>query len=78
MAVGSDGKLTTEALKGLSEWDRAILYRSYYLRRTTTQIAEEFSTDDELVKQHLHRALHALRAAVQHRHDIPRRRLRVV
>jgi RNA polymerase sigma-70 factor (ECF subfamily) len=78
MALGSDGKLTTEALKGLSEWDRAILYRSYYLRRTTTQIADEFRTDDDIVKQDLHRALHALRATLQQRDDIPRRRLRVV
>jgi RNA polymerase sigma-70 factor (ECF subfamily) len=78
MAVGPDGKLATEALRALSEWDRALLYRSYYLRRTTTQIAEEFRTDDELVKQHLHRALHALRTALQQRDDIPRRRLRVV
>jgi DNA-directed RNA polymerase specialized sigma24 family protein len=55
-----------------------VIYRSYYLRQTTTQIAAEFSTDDELVKHDLHRALHTLRATLQKRDDMTRRRLRVV
>jgi RNA polymerase sigma-70 factor, ECF subfamily len=76
--VGSDGNLVRDAVARLSDWDRAVIYRSYYLGRTTTQIAAEFRTDDELVKHDLHRALHALRTTLQQRDDITRRRLRVV
>lgn len=76
--VGSDGALIKDAVAGLSDWDRAVIFRSYYLGRTTTQIAAEFSTDDELVKHDLHHALHALRATVQKRDDNTRRRMRVV
>lgn len=76
--VGSDGNLIKDAVAGLSDWDRAVIFRSYYLGRTTTQIAAEFSTDDELVKHDLHHALHALRATIQKRDDITRRRMRVV
>lgn len=76
--VDSDEYLVRDAVERLSDWDRAVIYRSYYLGRTTTQIAAEFRTDEELVKHDLHRALHALRATLQKRDDIPRRRLRVV
>lgn len=76
--VGSDGNLVRDAVARLSDWDRALIYRSYYLGRTTTQIAAEFRTDDELVKHDLHCALHALRATLQKRDDIMRRHLRVV
>jgi RNA polymerase sigma-70 factor (ECF subfamily) len=51
-----------------------MIYRSYYLGRTTTQIAAEFKADDDFVKQELHRALHTLRVALQERDDIARRR----
>lgn len=74
----SDRNLIRDAVACLSDWDRAVICRSYYLGRTTTQIAAEFRTDDELVKHDLHRALHALRAALQKRDDITRPRLRVV
>jgi RNA polymerase sigma-70 factor (ECF subfamily) len=76
--VGSDGNLVRDAVARLSDWDRALIHRSYYLGRTTTQIAAEFRTDDELVKHDLHCALHALRATLQKRDDIMRRHLRVV
>lgn len=76
--LGSDSNLLTDAVARLSDWDRAVIYRSYYLGRTTTQIAAEFRTDDEIVKHALHRALHALRATVQKRDATMRRRLRVV
>ena len=76
--VGSDGNLVRDAMAHLSDWDRAVIYRSYYLGRTTTQIAAEFRTDDELVKHDLHRALHALQANLRKRDDVTRRHLRVV
>ena len=72
--VGSDGNLVRDAVTRLSDWDRAMIYRSYYLGRTTTQIAAEFKADDDFVKQELHRALHTLRVALQERDDIARRR----
>jgi len=76
--VGSDGHLVKDAVAGLSDRDRAMIYRSYYLGQTTTQIAAEFRTDDELVKHDLHRVLHALRANLRKRDEIARRHLRVV
>lgn len=76
--VGSDGNLVRDAVAGLSDWDRAVIYRSYYLGQTTTQIAAEFRTDDELVKHDLHRALHALRANLWKQDGMTRRHLRVV
>ncbi len=78
MDVASDGNVINDAVAELSEWERAVLHRSYYLRRTTTQIAAEFRIDDDLVKHDLHRALHALRAALQAREATTPRRLRVV
>jgi RNA polymerase sigma-70 factor, ECF subfamily len=62
------------AVAHLSNRQRALIYRSYYLGRTTTQIAAEFRTDDNRVKHDLHRALHALRTNLQPSGDITRRR----
>jgi RNA polymerase sigma-70 factor, ECF subfamily len=76
--VGSDGEVIRGAVARLSDGDRAVIYRSYYLGRTTTQIAADFSTDEQLVKHDLHRALHALRATIQQRDDITGRRMRIV
>lgn len=56
------------ALAGLSNRYRAVIYRSYYLGRTTAQIAAELGTDDDAVKSDLHDALCALRASL-HRGD---------
>ena len=49
----------------LSDRDRAMIYRSYYLGRTTTQIAAEFRVDGDVVKYELHHALRALRTTLQ-------------
>jgi DNA-directed RNA polymerase specialized sigma24 family protein len=49
----------------LSDRHRAVIYRSLCLKRTTTQIAAELRTDDRLIKQDLHHALHALRTMLQ-------------
>jgi DNA-directed RNA polymerase specialized sigma24 family protein len=49
----------------LSDRQRAVIYRSLYLKRTTAEIAAELRTDDQLVKQDLHQALHAVRSTLQ-------------
>jgi DNA-directed RNA polymerase specialized sigma24 family protein len=49
----------------LSDPQRAMIYRSHYLGRTTTQIAAELGTNGEAVKHELHRALHSLRMTLQ-------------
>lgn len=59
--VNPDGNLVRNAVAQLSDRHRAVLYRSHYLGRTTTQIAAELGTDEDLVKHELHCALHALR-----------------
>lgn len=69
-----DGNAVRAAIAQLSDRDRAMIYRSYYLGRTTTQIAAELGTDDDLVKHELHRALHALRIGLQGGREITRRR----
>lgn len=52
------------ALTQLSSWHRAMIYRAYYLGRTTTEIAAELGIDDRLVKDELHRALRELRSSL--------------
>lgn len=58
-----------DALAQLSHRHRTVIYRSLCLKRTTTQIAAELRTDDRLVKQDLHHALHALRETLNTRND---------
>lgn len=53
-----------QALAALSAEDCAMIYRSYYLGRTTAETAVELNTDDDTVKRHLHHAVRALRANV--------------
>lgn len=60
----ADQEQVSNALAQLSGWQRAVIHRSCCLGRTTTQIAAEFRTEDDLVKQELHNALHALRVAL--------------
>lgn len=57
--------LVRDAVGQLSDRHRAMIYQSYYLRRTTRQIAAELSTDDDVIKDELHHALHALRMTLQ-------------
>jgi DNA-directed RNA polymerase specialized sigma24 family protein len=56
--------LIRDAMAQLSDRHRAVIYRSLCLKRTTSQIAAELRTDDQLIKQDLHHALHALRGAL--------------
>ncbi|WP_431505134.1 sigma factor-like helix-turn-helix DNA-binding protein [Mycobacterium sp.] len=67
----ADGNLVRDAVANLSREHRAMIYRSYYLGQTTTQIAAELRTKDDIVKHELHRALHALRATL-HESDMLR------
>jgi RNA polymerase sigma-70 factor, ECF subfamily len=53
------------AMAQLSGPQRAMIYRSHYLGRTTTQIAAELGTNGDVVKHELHRAMHALRMTLQ-------------
>lgn len=59
--VDPDTNLVRHAVAQLSDLHRAMIDRSLYLGRTTTQIAAEFRTNDDAVKHELHNALHALR-----------------
>jgi RNA polymerase sigma-70 factor (ECF subfamily) len=52
-------------LARLSNRHRAVIYRAYYLGRTTTQIAAEVGTNDGAVKAELHHALRGLRISLQ-------------
>lgn len=63
--VGLVGDWVGEAMSQLSDPQRAMIYRSHYLGRTTMQIAAELGTHDDVVKRELHRALHALRMTLQ-------------
>jgi len=69
--VNVDGNLVRDAVAHLSDRHRAVIYRSYYLGRTTTQIAAELKTDDDVVKDDLHHALHALRMTLESVVDRP-------
>jgi hypothetical protein len=60
-----DAGTVREAMALLSDSQRAMIYRSLYLGRTTTQIAAELGTNGEAVKHELHRALHSLRMTLQ-------------
>ncbi|OBI42950.1 hypothetical protein A5707_05755 [Mycobacterium kyorinense] len=70
--AGSDANMVRDAVAQLSDRHRAMIYRSHYLGRTTTQIAAEFSTDDDAVKHELHHALRALQTTLRSASDRPR------
>lgn len=63
-AIDVEPDAIKDAVAQLSDRQRAIIYRSHYLRRTTAEIATELNTDDDAVKQELHHALHTLRMNV--------------
>jgi RNA polymerase sigma-70 factor, ECF subfamily len=68
-----NGNLVRHAVAQLSDRQRAMIYRSYYLGRTTTQIAADLRTNDDIVKDELHHALHALRRTLDSTGDRPSR-----
>lgn len=69
----------TDALAQLSAEHREVINRSYYLRWTTAQIAEDLHITEWFVKSRLHSALRALRLTLERQpsgfaHNAPRRR----
>jgi RNA polymerase sigma-70 factor, ECF subfamily len=57
--------LVTDALAQLSAEHRAVIRRSYYMRWTTAQIADDLHIAESTVKSRLHFALRALRLTLQ-------------
>jgi RNA polymerase sigma-70 factor (ECF subfamily) len=57
--------LIADALGQLSAEHRALIARSYYLGRTTAQIADELHIAEWFVKSRLHDALRALQHALE-------------
>ncbi|MDT5018952.1 MAG: polymerase sigma-70 factor, subfamily [Mycobacterium sp.] len=53
--------LMRQALANLSSRHRAVIYRAYFLKRTTAQIAAEFDTSECAVRARLHDAMRELR-----------------
>ncbi len=60
-----DRLLIADALAELSLEHRAVVWRSYYLRWTTAQIADDLQIAEGTVKSRLHYALRALRLTLQ-------------
>lgn len=60
-----DKLLLGDAMAQLSAEHRAVIRRSYYLGRTTAQIAAELQIAEGTVKSRLHYAVRALRLALQ-------------
>lgn len=69
--IKPDGGQVRDALAQLSDRHRAMLYMSHYLGRTTAQISAELGIDDDIVKNELHHALHALRMTLCNGRDTP-------
>lgn len=63
-AIAAEPDVIRAAVARLSDRQRAMIYRSHYLGRTTAEIAVALNTDDAAVKDELHHALHALRLNV--------------
>jgi hypothetical protein len=60
-----DRLLLRDALAQLSAEHRAVVWRSYYLRWTTAQIADDLHIAEGTLKSRLHYALLALRLTLQ-------------
>jgi RNA polymerase sigma-70 factor (ECF subfamily) len=57
--------LLRDALAQLSAEHRAVVWRSYYLRWTTAQVADDLHLAEDTLKSRLHYALLALRLTLQ-------------
>ena len=57
----TDGRVIRQAMAMLSIPHRALIYRAYYLGRTTAQIASEYCTTEPAVRSELHDAMLELR-----------------
>ena len=60
-----DRMLVGDALAQLSPDHRAVIRRSYYLKWTTTQIADDLGIAEATVKSRLHYAMRALQVALE-------------
>ncbi|HEY0228937.1 MAG TPA: sigma factor-like helix-turn-helix DNA-binding protein [Mycobacterium sp.] len=65
-----DRALISEAFARLHRSHREVIYRAYYLRWTTGQIAADLNVTEPVVKRRLHDALRTLRFALNDRHRI--------
>ncbi|MDG5482034.1 sigma-70 family RNA polymerase sigma factor [Mycolicibacterium gadium] len=57
----TDGRVIRQAMAMLSIPHRALIYRAYFLGRTTAQIASEYCTTEPVVRTELHDAMLELR-----------------
>ena len=57
----TDGRVIRQAMAMLSNPHRTLIYRAYYLGRTTAQIASENCTAESIVLAELHDAMLELR-----------------
>ncbi len=64
----TDRTAIRNAMAKLSNPHRAMIYRAYYLKRTTTQIAAELHTSEEIVRSNLHDAMRGLRRMLLEAH----------
>jgi RNA polymerase sigma-70 factor (ECF subfamily) len=65
VATAVDRLMVRHELAELSDHQRAVLWRSYYLGWTVAHIAEDLQIAEGTVKSRLHYALHALRRTSQ-------------
>ena len=54
------GNTIRQAVAMLSNPHRAVIYRAYYLKRTTADIAVEYRTSESTVRTELHEAMQEL------------------
>lgn len=63
-----DGRVIRQAMAMLSIPHRALIYRAYYLGRSTEQIASEYRTAECTVRAELHDAMLELRRLLRGAH----------
>lgn len=64
----TDGRVVRQAMAMLSIPHRELIYRAYYLGRTTAQIASEDRTTEPAVRAELHDAMLELRRILRGAH----------
>jgi RNA polymerase sigma-70 factor (ECF subfamily) len=64
----TDGRVIRHAMAMLPVPHRALIYRAYYLGRTTAQIASEYGTTEPIVRTELHEAMRELHRILRGAH----------
>jgi DNA-directed RNA polymerase specialized sigma24 family protein len=64
----TDGNVIRQAMAVLSHPHRELIYRAYYLGRSTAQIASECSTTETIVRAQLHDAMLELQRILRGAH----------